>query len=94
MGRVVNVHCLLVLNTPTEEYLTEEMKLCLSCRASFAVPSAEISRLSLGREGAESLSSPGELMVRSWNDFDRFKTPELGVEREAELIASILRNEA
>jgi len=63
-GRIVGIHIILVTSVTSSKILSKELLSMIPCTISFRVSERADSRLVIGKEGAETLRVPGELMIR------------------------------
>ena len=69
-GRVANVHLILVTSTPQGSAIPSEIRDGLPCRIAFCTASNSISKVVIGRSGAEKLKIPGQMIFKTPGDFE------------------------
>lgn len=67
LTRLVKMHCILVTSIPTSSIVPSEVKALIPYRISFTTTSPQISRMVIGRAGAETLRYPGEMIYKCGN---------------------------
>ena len=70
-GRQAGMHFIIVTSTPSSKVLQKELLANLSGKICFAVSSKADSRTVLNSNGAEELAVPGEMIVKTQNQFVR-----------------------
>ena len=64
LGRSVKIHCIISTSTPTAKVIPTELKVNIPYRIAFSTASKSDSRVILDVNGAETLSSPGEVLIK------------------------------
>lgn len=90
-GRESRVHCLLVINTPSEEYISKQMMRSFHKKVTFATATPSLSMLAIGQDGAEGLDYPGEALIKTGETIERISVPEFPQEIENNLIDAVAR---
>ena len=66
LGREANIHCILSTGLPLAKIIPTELKVLFPCRIAFTTVSKLTSRIIIDENGAELLTSPGEMLYRNF----------------------------
>ncbi|HOU11937.1 MAG TPA: FtsK/SpoIIIE domain-containing protein [Anaerolineae bacterium] len=76
LGRAAGVHLLLATQRPSVQIIPGDLKANVPLRVALALPTGVDSRVVLDREGAETLTPPGDAYVLQGHKITRISTPD------------------
>lgn len=68
LGRIVKIHFIISTGLPIVQVIPSELKILIPCRIAFSTVSKNASRIIIDENGAELLSSPGEMIFKYANN--------------------------
>ena len=90
IGRITDIHCIIITAIPTSEILSSEIKNNMPARISFALPSKSASRVILDENGAETLAYPGELLFKETIHMERLAAAYIGYSELENVVKKLL----
>ena len=73
IGRATKIHCIISTGLPLAKIIPTELKILIPCRIAFSTVTKQASRVILDVNGAESLNSPGEMILKLHSELIKCK---------------------